>query len=220
MFEFDFFLTSDHQLAVVHDWDQFGHLNGQALSSEEWKSFQTFGSPMTEGRFTTMLIGDLLDQMMINKDLFIVTDTKTVAVSEEMALQFQAIVQAAQERDPALLNRIIPQIYNEEMYDYIQSFYNFPSIVYTLYAAPTTPEEVLKFVAERPNIQVVTAPVSFSHYTAPEFIEALHSLNRKLYVHTIHTYDELTKYASVGIDGFYTGLLLPEDYQRYQSLSH
>lgn len=220
VFEFDFFLTSDNQLAVVHDWDQFGYMNGQALSAEEWKKFSTFGSPITESRFTTMLIGDLLDQMMINKDLFLVTDTKTTSVSEEMALQFRIIYKEAQKRDPELINRIIPQIYSEEMYDAVKAIYDFPSIIYTLYATQPAPEDVLSFIKPRPDIHVVTAPASSFLYTTPDFIQELHEMDRKLYVHTIHTYDELTKYAGTGIDGFYTGLLLPEDFERYMSLNN
>ncbi|HFI0621052.1 TPA: glycerophosphodiester phosphodiesterase family protein [Streptococcus suis] len=213
VFEIDFYLTSDGKMAAVHDWDQFGHMNGLALSSEEWKKFQTFGSPVTDSRFTTMLIGDVLDQMLINKDMFLVTDTKSFEVSkEEMITQFTEIYNEAMKRDPELLNRIIPQIYNEEMYALIREIYDFPEIIYTLYASQDSADNVLDFVKNNPAISVVTTPIGHANFFTAEFINSLHAANKKIYTHTIHTYDDLTKYAALGIDGFYTGLLLPRDF--------
>ncbi|NQJ71811.1 glycerophosphodiester phosphodiesterase [Streptococcus suis] len=212
VFEIDFYLTSDGKMAAVHDWDQFGHMNGIALSSEEWKNFQTFGSPVTDSRFTTMLIGDVLDQMLINKDMFLVTDTKILDASDEMKLQFTEIVNEAMKRDPELLNRIIPQIYNEEMYALIREIYDFPEIIYTLYASQDSADNVLDFVKNNPAISVVTTPIGHANFFTAEFINSLHAANKKIYTHTIHTYDELTKYSALGIDGFYTGLLLPRDF--------
>lgn len=212
VFEIDFYLTSDGKMAAVHDWDQFGNMNGVAMSSQEWKAFQTFGSPVTESRFTTMLIGDVLDQMLINKDMFFVTDTKILDASDEMKLQFTEIVNEAMKRDPELLNRIIPQIYNEEMYALIREIYDFPEVIYTLYASQDSADNVLDFVKNNPAISVVTTPIGHANFFTAEFINNLHAANKKIYTHTIHTYDDLTKYAALGIDGFYTGLLLPRDF--------
>ncbi|HFI0035831.1 TPA: glycerophosphodiester phosphodiesterase family protein [Streptococcus suis] len=212
VFELDFYLTSDGKMAAVHDWDQFGNMDGVAMSSQEWKAFQTFGSPVTDSRFTTMLIGDVLDQMLINKDMFLVTDTKRLEASDEMRLQFTEIVNEATKRDPKLLNRIIPQIYNEEMYALIREIYDFPEIIYTLYASQDSADNVLDFVKNNPAISVVTTPIGHANFFTAEFINSLHAANKKIYTHTIHTYDDLTKYAALGIDGFYTGLLLPRDF--------
>ncbi|CYU86225.1 glycerophosphodiester phosphodiesterase family protein [Streptococcus suis] len=219
VFEMDFYLTSDGNLAAVHDWDQFGYMNGVALSSDEWKNFQTFGSPVTDSRFTTMLIGDVLDQMLINKDMYLVTDTKSFEVSEEEVIhQFTEIYNEAMKRSPELLSRIIPQIYNQTMYTTLKKVYDFSNVIYTLYVSPDSPEQVIEFVANNPSIKVVTIPLNHGGYFNPEFFNNLHALDKKIYTHTIHTYDELTKYSALGIDGFYTGLLLPSDMERLSSL--
>ncbi|HFI0447247.1 TPA: glycerophosphodiester phosphodiesterase family protein [Streptococcus suis] len=218
VFEMDFYLTSDGKMAAVHDWEQFGYMNGVALSSEEWKNFQTFGSPITDSRFTTMLIGDVLDQMVINKDMFLVTDTKILEASDEMRLQFSEIVNEAKQRDPELLKRIIPQIYNEEMYSLIKEIYDFPEIIYTLYASQDSPEQVIEFVTSNPAIKAITIPLNHGVYFNSDFFTALHNLDKKVYTHTIHTYDDLTNYSALGVDGFYTGLLLPSDMERLESL--
>lgn len=219
VFEMDFYLTSDGKMAAVHDWNQFGYMNGVALSSNEWKNFQTFGSPVTDSRFTTMLIGDVLDQMLINKDMYLVTDTKSFEVSEEEVIhQFTEIYNEAMKRSPELLSRIIPQIYNQTMYTTLKKVYDFSNVIYTLYVSSDSPEQVIEFVANNPSIKVVTIPLNHGGYFNSGFFNNLHALDKKIYTHTIHTYDELTKYSALGIDGFYTGLLLPSDMERLSSL--
>ncbi|HFR3751083.1 TPA: glycerophosphodiester phosphodiesterase family protein [Streptococcus suis] len=219
VFEMDFYLTSDGKMAAVHDWNQFGYMNGVALSSNEWKNFQTFGSPVTDSRFTTMLIGDVLDQMLINKDMYLVTDTKSFEVSEEEVIhQFTEIYNEAMKRSPELLSRIIPQIYNQTMYTTLKKVYDFSNVIYTLYVSSDSPEQVIEFVANNPSIKVVTIPLNHGGYFNSGFFNNLHALGKKIYTHTIHTYDELTKYSALGIDGFYTGLLLPSDMERLSSL--
>lgn len=216
VFEIDFSLTSDGKLAAVHDWEQFGHANGVAMSSAEWLGFQTYGSPVTESRFTSMLIGDILDQMMVNEDLFIVTDTKIADDQAAIRQQFMEIYNEASKRDLSLLNRIIPQIYNEEMLAVIQDVYPFPSVIYTLYMTQDSAEKVLDFVLSQDSIQTVTIPVGHGVFFTQDFFEALHANGKKVYTHTIHTYDDLTTYSALGVDGFYTGLLLPRDQLLYR----
>ena len=216
LFEMDFYLTSDKKLAAVHDWNQFGNKDNVALSSDEWKNFQAYGSPETPSRFTTMLIGD---QMVINSDMVLITDTKSMEIpKEDMITQFQEIVSEAKKRDKELLDRVIPQVYNQEMFGEIEAIYPFRHVIYTLYASPDNAEEVLEFISKHKEIEAVTVPIGDSRLT-PEFIGTVHKLGKRVYVHTIHTYDDLTKLAKDNIDGFYTGLLTPRDVALYESVS-
>lgn len=219
LFEMDFYLTSDKKLAAVHDWHQFGNKDDVALSSEEWKNFQTYGSPETPSRFTTMLIEDVLDQMVINSDMVLITDTKSMEIPKEDTItQFEQIVTEAKNRDESLLDRVIPQIYNQEMYQEITSIYPFQHIIYTLYASPDSAEEVLDFISKHKEIEAVTISFADPRFNQ-DFIDAVHRLNKRIYIHTIHTYDDLTKYANLNVDGFYTGLLTPRDVALYESVS-
>ena len=219
LFEMDFYLTSDKKLAAVHDWHQFGNKDDVALSSDEWKKFKAYGSPETPSRFTTMLVGDVLDQMVINQDMVLITDTKSMEIpKEDMITQFQDIVSEAKKRDKELLDRVIPQVYNQEMFGEIEAIYPFRHVIYTLYASPDNAEEVLEFISKHKEIEAVTVPIGDSRLT-PEFIETVHKLGKRVYVHTIHTYDDLTKLAKDNIDGFYTGLLTPRDVALYESVS-
>ena len=92
----DFYLTSDRKLAAVHDWHQFGNKDGVALSSENWKKFKAQIAPESQDTYTTMLISDVLDQMVINQDMVLITDTKSMEIpKEDMITQFQEIVSEA-----------------------------------------------------------------------------------------------------------------------------
>ena len=134
-----------------------------------------------------MLIEDLLDEMLVNKDIFIITDTKAFEITEEEAkLQFQLIYDEAMKRDPELLNRVIPQIYNEEMYDMVSSVYEFPSIIYTVYATSSSGDEIISFSSQRDNIKVITAPVNDARFDETT-INKLHESGLLIYNHTIHT---------------------------------
>ena len=216
VFEFDFLLTSDNKLASVHDWSQHGNMDGNAMSAEEWKNSESFGSPLTDGRYTTLMIEDILDEMLVNKDMFIVTDTKSTWVSEEETrLQFQLIYDAAMQRDPELMNRVVPQIYNNEMYDIVMSVYNFPSIIYTAYATSLSGEEITDFSSEHENIKVITAPTGDSRFT-DEVIQTIHNDEMLIYNHTLNTYTDITDGKAKEIDGFYTDLLLPADMMAYE----
>jgi hypothetical protein len=96
LFEMDFYLTSDRKLAAVHDWHQFGNKDGVALSSENWKKFKAQIAPESQDTYTTMLISDVLDQMVINQDMVLITDTKSMEIpKEDMITQFQEIVSEA-----------------------------------------------------------------------------------------------------------------------------
>ena len=219
LFEMDFYLTSDRKLAAVHDWHQFGNKDGVALSSEEWKNFKAYGSPETPSRFTTMLIGDVLDQMVINSDMVLITDTKSMEIpKEDTVTQFEQIVTEAKNRDESLLDRVVPQIYNQEMFGEIEAIYPFQHIIYTLYSSPDSAEEVIDFISKHKEIEAVTISFADPRFNQ-DFIDAVHRLNKRIYIHTVHTYDDLTKYANVNVDGFYTGLLTPRDVALYESVS-
>ena len=75
----------------------------------------------------------------------------------------------------------------------------------------------MNFSVQHDNIKVITAPVSDLRFGEEE-IDTLHSSGLLLYNHTIHTYAELSAGRAKGVDGFYTGLLLPRDINLYEQL--
>lgn len=215
VFEFDFSLTSDNRLAAVHDWNDFGNMNGEPLSSEEWENASTVAKPLTDGTYTTMLVEDILDQMMVNQDMYLVTDVKYDNTSqEEIEQEFSTIVTAANERDPDLIKRIVPQIYNEEMYDWVMSVYNFPSIIFTCYKTDASADEIITFCSSKDNIHVITAKYEDKRFDE-EAVISLHESGLLFYNYTVSTFTKMYDGLANGVDGIYSNTLLPQDFEVY-----
>ena len=101
--------------------------------------------------------------------------------------QFTSIVETANETDPEILNRIIPQIYTMQMYDTIMSLYNWNSMIFTLYALPDFSErEVIDFAYQR-GIGVITTHVGKNQNM---FFHELYERDIKVYMHTYNTPEE------------------------------
>ena len=200
VFEFDFYPTDDNNLAVVHDWDNFGNRNGVALSSDEWKHFET--------GYTTMVLDDILSLMTKYPDFYIVTDTKLK--DETSRGEFETLYRKAKEVDIKLLDRFVPQIYNNEMYDYIADIYPWKSMIYTVYQTSYSPREVVDFAISKPEIEVITFPSYDTRYDA-DVIEYAHKNGLLLFSHTVNAYTDITGLHAIGTDGFYTDFLLPRD---------
>jgi len=199
VFEIDFNLTTDNKLAAVHDW----HGYRGPMSSAKWAEEKIWTV------FTSMMLEDVLDIMLVNKDMFLVTDTKSFEYTREQTeLQFKILVEAAKKKDPELLERIVPQIYYQGMYDIVMKQHEFRSIIYTLYASPDSDRQVIDFVKKHRNIKVVTmGPVRGK----PEFINELKNAGKFIYYFTLNDLQEILNYKKDGVRGFYTDYIFPDD---------
>lgn len=204
VFELDFQRTTDGDLAAVHEGFVEGDDNGILMTAGEWKQYTGMGN------IQPMLVSDVLDQMLINQDMFIVTDTKG-----RDSTDFDILYRAASKRDLSLLNRVVPQIYDRDMYDSVLSVYDFPSVIFTTYDTDETPQEVMAFAAGKENIHVVTIPYSEGYYNR-EYIELAEKAGILLYMHTLNAYEDITLLRKEGIHGLYTDLLLPSDFALYR----
>jgi len=199
VFEMDFNLTSDDKLVVVHDWSGYG---GQM-------SWQDFMSVKIWGVFTSMDIDTVTDILAVNPDMYVVTDTKSFDYSDANTIkQFDLIIQSAKRYGDGVLNRIVPQIYDQHMYNLIESQYYFPSIIYTLYESPDTDDQAAAFVAGHGDIKAVTmAPARFSD----DFCKKLSGEGKLIYLFTLNDLSEVLSYRERGVWGFYTDFIVPAD---------
>lgn len=216
VFEFDFCMTTDGRLAAVHDWDKFANMDGEAVSSAEWANMSANAKPLTDGAYTTMFIEDILDQMMINQDMYLVTDFKFDELNEaEMTLLFHTLMDAVEKRDTTLAHRIIPQIYSEEMYDWIMNIYPFESIIFTCYKTTEDAKDIIQFCSEKENIHVITAKYGDKRFDE-NIIKRIHRKKLLFYNHTISSYPKLYECFANGVDGVYSNLFLPQDIDVYK----
>lgn len=153
IFEADLLLTSDEQLVARHEWTtgmskKLGQQEvlppdkqGEVLTHDE-----VMNSPVLE-LYSPLDIEKIVNLMENYPDTYIVTDTKELE-PEQVTKQFQLIVEAARKKDPALLERIVPQIYSREMLEVVKQVYAFPEIIYTLYQTEDSDEVVIEFVKQ------------------------------------------------------------------------
>ncbi|MEK4454782.1 phosphatidylinositol-specific phospholipase C/glycerophosphodiester phosphodiesterase family protein [Paenibacillus sp. FSL L8-0506] len=211
VFEVDFLLSKDDQLVARHEWTVnmsklLGQLEvlpankqGVALDYEEFMD-----SPILN-IYSPLDIEKVLDLMQNYPDAYIVTDTKEIQ-PELIEKQFTLLTEAAQRRDPALLERIVPQIYNQPMLDEINKVYSFPEVLYTLYQSKDTDEQVIEFV-KKTGVDI-TMPVSRA---TKSFVKQLKNIGARVYVHTVDEEDEIRALSRMGVDGFYSDFVPEND---------
>lgn len=232
VFEFDFALTTDGQLASVHDWKNHGNMDGNAVSSDEWSEMDAVAYPQTPGTYTNVFIENIFDEMLVNEDMYMVSDVKFEDLSEEeIRMLFEKMYVAAKNRDISLLNRVIPQVYSPEMYDWIMEIYPFPSVIFTCYKTDATAPEIIEFCASKDNVHVITT--QYEEYTiedkiavsedasytineskyrfTSEDIDSLHAKGLLIYNYTVSSFTKMYDCMSRGVDGIYSNNLLPQD---------
>ncbi|GAB6991379.1 phosphatidylinositol-specific phospholipase C/glycerophosphodiester phosphodiesterase family protein [Paenibacillus pini] len=209
VFEVDLLLTSDEKLVARHEWtksmtEQLGQQDelpeerqAMQLSYSEFKQSKILGS------YDPLDWEDILDLLQDYPDMYIVTDTK----DENMKLILSKLVNAVQNRDPALMNQIVLQIYDQPMLQTVHEIYPFKQIIYTLYATKDTDAEVVDFVKAN-SIPVVTIP---EQRVTQSFISDLNKAGVTTYVNTINDENEVSKYRRMGVNGVYSDFLTEEE---------
>ncbi|WP_160044162.1 phosphatidylinositol-specific phospholipase C/glycerophosphodiester phosphodiesterase family protein [Paenibacillus sp. USDA918EY] len=212
VFEVDLLLTEDGNLVARHEWtramtellqqeDELPQDRQAArLTYEEFKKSKILGG------YAPLDWNDIMDLMERFPDIYIVTDTKEQD-PEEMKRQFAMLVQSAEARDPLLLQRVVPQIYNRPMLAEVKDIYDFPSVIYTLYATEDTDEEVVDFVAEH-DIDAVTIP---EQRVTRSFLSKLKKAGAAAYVNTVNEPADANRLKRMGANGVYSDFLTEKE---------
>ncbi len=217
VFEVDFSITADNVLVAVHDWKRFYQMTGRSLDEEEKAqplTLEQFKESKIYNKYTPLSWKDIMILMQQYPDIYIVTDTKDKE-DPMITNAFTQIVNEAMELGEnsgrKILKRVIPQIYNPEMYDIICEIYPWKSIIYTLYNLPKNKfsyEEVYQFIVEN-NIKIVTTydqRINFS------FAREIQDMGGYLYMHTYNDASVVKRLIELyGIHGVYTDYLAPDD---------
>lgn len=218
IFEADLLLTSDEQLVARHEWTsgmskKLGQQEvlppdkqGEVLTHDE-----VMNSPVLE-LYSPLDIEKIVNLMEIYPDTYIVTDTKELE-PEQVTKQFQLIVEAARKKDPALLERIVPQIYSREMLEVVKQVYAFPEIIYTLYQTEDSDEVVIEFVKQT-GVDI-TMPTTRA---TKSFVRNLKKAGARVYVHTVNDEQEIVELSRLGVNGFYTDFVPENDLNRIKGL--
>lgn len=203
VFEVDLVETLEGKVVARHDWNNrlYETLGQNYVPDEKDKplTYEKFKSMKIHNKYTPIDFEEILDLMLKYKDVYIVTDTKS-GYSEDAERVFGKIIKMVNEKNPKLIDRIVPQIYSQAMYPTMKKLYDFNNILYTLYMDLSTDEEVIKFAVDN-NITGVV--MSESRYNR-NLVDSLNKNNIKTYVHTINDSSTANKYIKNGVFGVYT----------------
>lgn len=204
MIEIDLALTTDGDFACTHAWPKS---DTKYMSSSQWRSYRV------KKKYTSMSLRAVLQILKNRPEVYLVTDNKSYHTAANTRKEFELLYQQAMAiGGEELLNRIIPQFYNMEMYDTIQEVYHWPYMIYTLYRQDSvSDQEVIDFIRDKEDIPIITMP---TRRVSEEFCQALHDIGKYAYTHTVDDFDKLKEYRKMGIDGIYTNTILPGEYRK------
>ncbi|WP_052350544.1 phosphatidylinositol-specific phospholipase C/glycerophosphodiester phosphodiesterase family protein [Paenibacillus gorillae] len=200
LFEVDLVQTTDGELVARHGWSDSLQPGLAAHHGRNVTTLQ-FTNSLIMGRFHPLTMPDILRLMQQYRDFNLVLDTK-VGSKEQIQQLFTQLVNEAQRIDPALLNRMIPEIFSPEMYDTVMGIYPFPNKMYSLYKTGASADSIVEFARDN-HLSAVAMP-AYRVVINPNLVPALNKLGVKSYVHTVNSRLVMQLLNSFGVHGFYT----------------
>ena len=206
--EGDFTYTSDGTLVLRHDFDADGSY--YRLEIEPKGALVMDAKTFTETPIiyeqTPITAVDLLYLMQEYPDMYVVTDTKKTdkATVQKQFGDLKAI--ATNIGAPEVLERIIPQIYNQDMLGWVKEIHPFQNWIFTLYLLPNPNyAEIAAFCAAN-GIDTVT--LKYDRVTQ-ENLRPFKEKGIKVYAHTVNRYLQFKELLAAGADGIYTDRIKP-----------
>ena len=206
--EGDFTYTSDGVLVLRHDFEKDGSYARLDIptNSDKVMDSQTFMNSPIIFEQTPLRAVDLLYLMAEYPDMYLVTDTKDTDKAT-VQKQFRDLVGIAKNiGHPEVLNRIIPQLYNKGMIDWIREIHPFENWIFTLYLYNNPDYDDIANYCTTKGIQTVTLHIDRA--TAAN-VGKLKAKGLKVYAHTTNRYLTMKNLLAVGVDGIYTDRIKP-----------
>ena len=196
--ELDMELSADGKIIMLHDWDRTAyHYFGTSFERKIYLS--EFLKLKVHGELEVLTFDKLVPILNANPQVRIITDTK----GDNLKL-----LEIIQEQYPAVLDRIIPQIYDYDQWQPVYSL-GYQDIIFTLYTMDKIDTEKLAAFVEDKGISAVTMP----DYIADKgYCTALSKRGIRVFVHPISEYEAALRYIKMGAWGVYSGTLLPEEF--------
>lgn len=201
MIELDIGFTADDVPVMIHSWDgffpkyfdtksknfTFAQANGVILYSD-------FINTKMKNNWTQLTLENTIGLMDTEfPQMYLITDTKE---------DNKKLLNLIDEKYNYMKPRIIPQVYNQDEYQYAKSL-NFDKIIYTLYLTSDTPDQVVDF-CKREHPYAITMSTEWAKTKLPAELE---KLGVYTYVHTINDKKQYEDLKKKGIDGIYTDAL-------------
>lgn len=208
IFEVDFDVTDDFVTICNHD-ENFWRQNAN-ISDDIDYTYENFMNSKIYEKYQPLDYKGIIDILNKYEDVYIITDTKHLD-KERIYIQFSQFVNYANDINPNVLDRLIPQIYNEDMFNYVMTIHPFKSIVYTLYQTDWTKEEIMEFCVET-GIKYVTIYYEYIEQYGFDLLKLWNACGINVAVHTINDLDTATNYLNSGVTAIYTDELLDSQF--------
>lgn len=221
VFEIDLQQTSDGKFALVHEWDQY---HDKLIDVEcSWiVDSTTFKENLIYGKYTPLLLDDILSFTQEYCDVYWIIDSKTFDIVSTQAF-YESFIEQVSSVDGKLLSHFIPQAYSPDIYNEIDSFEAFDDIIFTLYAyyADHDGWQAYEFIKEK-NITVVV--MHMNDDWAIRVIEDIRDYayydnyleNLRIYIHTIDDFNTADYIVNQeGFDGIYSDEITENSWDSY-----
>lgn len=213
VFEADISVTSDNVAVLRHDWSSdLGQAQEFGWTKEEKPvpTAEEFLRTPIYGKYTPMTLLDLYGVMAEVNDMYVVIDPK---YSPDVNAQFTLLVNTALDNGyEEVLDRIVVQIYYEQMYDEVEAVYHFKNYLYTLYYIGFPGGAEAGTFCEEHGIPVLVMPYT---WIGNSILQDLEGYPLRLYVHTVNEQEDALRMTSMGVEGIYTDCITPEEVKRF-----
>lgn len=211
LFEVDLTKTADGVWVCRHDWeDSKGQWEGdgkKVLMADAFKS-----TPLYEA-YTPLTLEDLFKLLRKYPDAYVLFDCKDYSSRdyENTLADYKAYAEIARAAgDEALLNQVIPELYNQKMYKATEKVYHFPTYIYSLWQEYST-KQLKKIAAYCKETGIPAVSIS-SKYWSKEIQALFDEQEIKVYIYTVNDAKKAKKYLKKGAAGICTDTLLKEDF--------
>lgn len=207
IFEFDLALTSDNQPVLLHSWGEQGlkNLGLSPVWSVNKPTIKEFLNTKINGMYTPLSFRDVCKLAEKYKDVQFVVDVK--GQPRECKNVYEKCVKIAKEENAKVLDRMIPQIYDEQMLNDVMDTYEFKSMIYTLYKQESLKaKEVIDFSYENGIKAVVIDKLKLNS----KFIRELKQRGIYVYVNTYNNTDKVKELEELGAKGIYSDFINPK----------
>lgn len=206
--EADMSLSSDGKLILLHSTDAESLANlGLPMSwRKKMPTEKEFLDTKIMNTYHTMNFKELAEYMKDHPDMYLVVDLKNNEI-KEVEKCYRELVKTAKNVDKSVLDRIIPQIYYEEMYKPVMNIYNFKSMIFTTYRLEELEvNKIVDFSYEHGIKIVAVNKFKFSK----ELTNKLVDRGISLYMFTYNDPEKVNKLRNNYVSGFYTDFLPKE----------
>lgn len=210
VFEADLAVTSDHVMVLRHDWSEdYGQADALGWVGEEKPipDLETFMNARLYGKYTPLSLQDMYRLMDEYEDVWLVLDPKD---TEDRYEQFAQITATARNHGyEHVLDRVIVQLYSEDMLETVQAVYPFKNYLFTMYYSGYY-EGVGAFCEEN-GIKIVALPAGWITETV---MEEQSKYPVEIWTYTVNDEETAKRLAAMGVKGLYSDALLPEEWKK------